>query len=160
RRVDSRTPIVVHTNATIGGFLPYRNPLLCRPMQRLFCTFPVGWPGVGLLLLRATVGVSLAVQSGVCLADLEHVTWTQWALGANALLTAAALLLGFLTPLAAGMAGAGGVGLALSLLPWAESSLVCRVPFVTVVVMSVAVILIGPGAYSLDARLFGRREIY
>lgn len=128
-------------------------------MQRLFGTFPGGWPGAGLVLLRATVGVSLAVQSGASIAGLEHVTWTQWALGANALLSGASLLLGFMTPVAGAMAGAGGVAVALSLFPWAEASLVCRVPIVTVVVMAAAVILLGPGAYSLDARRFGRREI-
>jgi len=128
-------------------------------MQRLFGTFPGGWPGVGLLLLRATVGVSLAVQSGASLAGSEHVTWTQWFVGANALLTGASLLVGFLTPVAGAMAGAGGVA-ALPQLLWAETSLVCRVPVVTDVVMAAAVILVGPGAYSLDARLFGRREIH
>jgi len=129
-------------------------------MQRLFSTFPGGWPGVGLLLLRATVGVSLAVLSGAALADHEHATGTQWALGAIALLTAASLLLGFLTPLAGVVAGSCGVAVALSLLPWAESNLICRVSVVSVVVMAADVILLGPGAYSLDARRFGRREIY
>jgi len=115
---------------------------------------------MGLLLLRATVGVSLGVQAGVYIADRERATWTLWVLGSISLLTGASLVLGFLTPLAGVMAGSGGVAAGLSLLPWAESSLVCRVPVVSIVVMAAAVILLGPGAYSLDARLFGRREIY
>jgi len=128
-------------------------------MQRLFSTFPGGWPGVGLMLLRVTVGVSLAVQSAVYIAGREHATWTLWVLGAVALVAGALLLLGFLTPLASAMAGSGCVAAGLALLPWAESSVVCRVSIVMVAVTAAAVILLGPGAYSLDARLFGRREI-
>ena len=32
-------------------------------------------------------------------------------------------------------------------------------PLVELVVLAVAIVLLGPGAFSLDARMFGRREI-
>jgi hypothetical protein len=45
------------------GFLGCRDPSQCSyhysGMQRLFSTFPSGWPGFGLLLLRLGVGIAL-----------------------------------------------------------------------------------------------------
>ncbi len=69
-------------------------------------------------------------------------------------------MIGLLTPIAAsllclvGLAATINSGLA-GYMPLFESS-VARVEFV---VMSAALICLGPGALSLDARLYGRREI-
>lgn len=47
--------------------------------------------------------------------------------------------------------------------PWLHPTvpeiLAARLPVVFVIVVSSAVVCLGPGAYSIDARLFGRREI-
>jgi uncharacterized membrane protein YphA (DoxX/SURF4 family) len=85
-----------------------------------------------------------------------------WARAAGLLLIAcgALLLVGLLTPFACIVVVLCGVGVPLSgfqatapHLFAAGSSLLLEV------VMTVALVLTGPGAYSLDARLFGRREI-
>ena len=128
-------------------------------MQRLFLSFPHGLPGVGLLLLRMAVGVSLVVYGGACLAGEERGRWALLA-GLLAILAGAALLIGFLTPLAALLAGLISIGMALSWPPPSTPNVFGDAPAtIFLIVMAVAVLLLGPGAYSLDARLFGRREI-
>ncbi len=70
------------------------------------------------------------------------------------------LLAGFLTPIAALVLGVGIAGIALSWLPPATRSLFdALVPALLAEVMCAAIALLGPGASSVDAHLFGRREI-
>jgi len=69
-----------------------------------------------------------------------------------------ALLIGFLTPLAS-VAAAFGY-LAISTIGIQASGLSDKSLVATLLaVMSIALLLLGPGAYSADARLFGRRYI-
>jgi len=70
------------------------------------------------------------------------------------------LLIGFLTPVAGALAALDALGLTLSWVPAPASNLFdAKLPTVLVVVVSAAIVFLGPGAISLDARLFGRREI-
>jgi uncharacterized membrane protein YphA (DoxX/SURF4 family) len=128
-------------------------------MQRLFSSFPHGLPGVGLLLLRAAVGLALGVQGEACLAGGEPWSWA-WMAGLLVIATGASLLIGCLTPVAGSLAGLVSAGLALYRLPPSIPDLLGGEPAkVFMVVMAAAVLLIGPGAFSLDARWFGRREV-
>jgi len=70
------------------------------------------------------------------------------------------LVIGFLTPLAGLLAGLCFLGIDLSGFPspfWGlhDTKLVAF----GMVIMATSVILLGPGAFSLDGYLFGRREI-
>jgi uncharacterized membrane protein YphA (DoxX/SURF4 family) len=122
--------------------------------------FPGGWPGVGLLLLRAAVGAVVAVQGAICLVEDANLKLWGWVIGVSAVVCGVSLLAGFLTPLASGLAGLGGVSVALSWIPAPDPNLFDdKLSIVFVVIMTVAIFLLGPGAFSLDARLFGRREI-
>jgi uncharacterized membrane protein YphA (DoxX/SURF4 family) len=65
-----------------------------------------------------------------------------------------------LTPFAASLAEIFSLGVALSWLPSSIPDVFGGAPAtVFMVVMAAAVLLLGPGAFSLDARWFGRREI-
>lgn len=124
----------------------------------MFSSFPRGWPGAGLLLLRAAVGLSLVVQGGACLAG--HPGRWAWAVGPLAVVTGAALLIGFLTPVAGAVAEILSLSVALSWLPSSLPDVFGGAPAtIFLVVMAATVLLLGPGAFSLDAWLFGRREI-
>jgi uncharacterized membrane protein YphA (DoxX/SURF4 family) len=123
-------------------------------------TFPGGWPGVGLLLLRAAVGVTVAIQGGIYLVEGLNLRLVAWMVGLLAIACGVSLLTGFLTPLASVLAGLSSASVALSWLPAPATNLFDdKLASFFVVIMVSAIFLIGPGAFSLDARMFGRREI-
>ncbi|HXZ79177.1 MAG TPA: hypothetical protein VEG30_04550 [Terriglobales bacterium] len=84
------------------------------------------------------------------------------ALGIAAAMIAAGvfLLVGFLTKAAAVIAAVAGVTGILGWLPGFHLGLLqTQMTAALVAVIEVAIICLGPGAISLDSRLFGRREI-
>jgi uncharacterized membrane protein YphA (DoxX/SURF4 family) len=129
-------------------------------LQRLFSTFPDGWPGVGLLLLRAAVGAAAVIQGGSYLVDSGNLTFWRCVVGLSATLAGASILLGFLTPVVGGLLAIVSAAVSLSWLPSPARNLFgTPVPTAFVAVLAAAVACLGPGALSVDARLFGRREI-
>jgi hypothetical protein len=118
-------------------------------VQRLFSMFPQGGPGVALLLLRISVAAIFMVNLTHCF----RVSSTPL-LSACFLLTSAitiSLSIGFLTPFLAVIACASALA-DLLVAPNLGSVL-----YVIALFDSAALALLGPGAYSLDARLFGLR---
>jgi len=110
--------------------------------------------------LRTAVGLTSVIQGGACLADRGNSAPGAWAVGLTAVASGALLLIGFLTPFAGILVGLGGIGVALSWLPAiAPNALDATLSVIFLVTMAIAIVLLGPGALSLDARLFGRREI-
>ena len=133
-----------------------RRPLL----QRLFPAFPGGWPGFALLLLRAAVALAVLVQGRFYLGDGANGAQVTWLLGSLALAAGVLLLIGLLTPIAGTVVGIGGIGIGFSLLPSCTPNLFnSMLPVVFGAIMLLAIIFLGPGAFSVDARMFGRREI-
>ena len=81
------------------------------------------------------------------------------AAGTLFLTSGAALLIGFLTPAFSILFGLGVI-FSLSIVSTPNCNhLWCKLPGIYAVVISVALAMFGAGAFSLDARLFGRREI-
>ena len=148
------------TTLCLGSFDSLRQIARRRTLQRFFCTFPSQWPGVGLLLLRAIVGATAVVQGGMCLADRSTLTLASLIAGFLSITSGAFLLIGFLTPLAGLMVGLGSAGVALSRFPSRTlNELDLRFAALFVAIVAVAIVFLGPGAFSLDSHLFGRREV-
>ena len=129
-------------------------------MQRLFSSFPEGWPGIGLIFLRLTVAVNAIICAiDALLGPNSHVI-SAWAIGSLAIVIGSAIFAGFLTPVASAVATVGYLmtGVAPSLMTEANNHISALTAF-NLAAISAALVLLGPGAFSLDARLFGRREI-
>ena len=115
-------------------------------MQRLFSMFPLGAPGAALFVLRLAVAATLLID-GTAHWTLVTSHWTL----IPVVLTAACVCLGLVTPFCA--------------------SLCCLMEFcalsvtggqdifhlVISILISAALAILGPGAYSVDALIFGRK---
>jgi uncharacterized membrane protein YphA (DoxX/SURF4 family) len=129
-------------------------------LQRTFSGFPTGYPGLALLLLRLVVGGAASSQGWLLITANHGAVNSSVVVALLAFVTGLALIIGLMTPIASVLLAAGDIlltvhAVVLAHLPMFESAM-ARLEFS---VMSVALILLGPGAFSLDARLYGRREI-
>jgi uncharacterized membrane protein YphA (DoxX/SURF4 family) len=131
-----------------------------KALRRLFSTFPDSWPGAALLLLRVIVGLSAIVQGFLYLSRGAKPTTGVIPFGVLLAISGICLVIGFLTPIVSILAGVGCVAGEISWFP-APITTLFDGPLVSLemIVMAVAIALLGPGAFALDARLFGRREI-
>jgi hypothetical protein len=126
-------------------------------VQKLFSMFPAGVPGVALVLLRLSVAAVLFVdQHGRLFAPMP--SW----LMLLALVVALALCCGCLTPFFAVVAGLlelveNTCPTSVPLLPLSAAG--CTPMVLVSLLVAAAVAMLGPGAYSFDARMFGRRVV-
>ena len=105
------------------------------------------------------VGVAAGIE-GAQLASIGPGAVLAWLASVAAIASGALLLIGFLTPATGAMAGLSTVVIATLLAPVPPSGLLLdHVALLFVISDAAAIVLLGPGAFSLDARLFGRREI-
>jgi putative oxidoreductase len=123
-------------------------------VQRLFSTFANGWPGIGLLLLRLLIAAAL-IHFGI-IGLRQESPFLILALQAVGMAAALFILLGLWTPAAGAVVAVVKIWIALSRYlfhsgdPW--------IPAIQAF-MGAALAMIGPGAWSVDARLFGRKHI-
>jgi putative oxidoreductase len=123
-------------------------------MQRLFSTFPNSWPGLGLLNLRVLAAVCLVFHRQSAFGGVAHSGDPLLGIASGAICMVGALLLfaGLLTPF---------VALVLGLVEVSQiffgTSFVADHAIQAAIALSIAVL--GPGAWSLDARLYGRKRI-
>ena len=126
----------------------------------MFSTFPDGWPGAGLLLLRAAAGAVLITQGTAYFSEKHQFGFLMLAVVAAMIAVGVLLLIGLLTRFVALVAAMIGLS---SVFSWFPRSSVGPLESPTTAVLSaviaIAVICLGAGALSIDARMFGRREI-
>jgi len=129
-------------------------------LHRLFSAFPAGPPGVGLLLLRAVVGITVAAQGILCLYSRGHLTVTMVVSAMLLLVSGISIVIGFMTRILCPLAGFACMGIALSWFPLPGWNLFdSKLIVAQMIAISAAIALLGPGAFSIDARLFGWKEI-
>jgi uncharacterized membrane protein YphA (DoxX/SURF4 family) len=126
-------------------------------LRRLYSSFPGSLPGAGLLLLRITVGVGLLIQASAWLIESQTSGNGMWSPGLLALVIGTSFILGFLTPLAGAVSALAGMAIRLLHPEWSSS--MTSLLGVNPLAMVIAITLLGPGAFSLDAYFFGRRRI-
>ena len=140
------TPTSFGASSRIWNFLR----LTWDSLRRLFTTFARGWPGAGLLLMRLVAGAALIAQGIKILWGEPHIE----AFILNLAATGAGLLLlvGLWTPF-------GGAIVAFIELWQALSQPVDLWTRILLGTLGAALAMIGPGAWSVDARLFGWKRI-
>jgi putative oxidoreductase len=118
-------------------------------LQRLFSTFADSWPGVGLLIQRLVIGIAL-IKNGIV--QLETPSASLMIPEIAGAFLGLFLFMGLWTPVAGALiaavelwivlAGGGDIWMTLIL-----------------AALGGTLAMIGPGAWSIDARLFGRKHI-
>jgi len=118
-------------------------------LQRLFTMFPSGWPGAGLLLMRLAAAIPLVIGTTPELFGTpQNALYARYiGIGVGSLLVA-----GLWTPAAGALQAiieiwfvfsrGGGTGVHFPL-----------------AALGVSLAMLGPGAWSVDALLFGRKRI-
>jgi uncharacterized membrane protein YphA (DoxX/SURF4 family) len=119
-------------------------------LQRLFSTFAGGWPGLGLFLQRLLTAAVLVHSAMAVLAQSQGISSA-----IPQVLTAIAgafLLAGFWTPVAGTVLAIVEVWVVFF---WAGDPLLPMI----LATLGATLAMLGPGAWSVDARLFGRKHI-
>ena len=122
-----------------GGFL-----------QRLFSMFPDGWPGRGLLLLRLVVGL-LLIHDGIA-GLMGAPRGESVALRVIGAIAGIFLLAGLWTPIAGALLTVTELWIALTGTDPIRSTILLAT-------VGIALAILGPGALSIDALLFGRKRL-
>ena len=125
-------------------------------MQRLYSTFARGWPGMGLLLLRLGTGIPLIYFAIGGLLGAESREPASLVLDGLGAVAGFLLIIGLWTPVV-------GTVVAVTQLWVLFSRLFSKHPYpflhFFLPLLGAALAMLGPGAWSIDARVFGRKRL-
>lgn len=138
-------------------------------MQKHYSTFPGGKLGIGLLMLRTTAGVATVFFGGIFMSRLGTLTAGQvsyfWHLVLGLLMISGSVFL-----ISGLMVHSISIMVAGCQLIAAYISLTVAAPLqderfgwtvlLLLAFITIALFFLGPGAYSIDARLYGRKRIF
>jgi len=119
-------------------------------VQRLFSMFPDGRPGAGLLILRVAVAVPLMLGGRPELREVPH-SWLQ-AIQFVTISVGTLLLAGLWTPVVGALQAM--IQLWIVIAQRSDASI-----HYLLAALGVSLVMLGPGAWSVDARLFGRKRL-
>ena len=119
-------------------------------LRRLFSTFAHGWPGAGLLLLRLVIAVALVYQVSVTL--LNGHTLESALTEILTAIVAILLLVGMWTPITGTLTAPIELR---NIFARADNPWMC----VLLGALGISIAMIGPGAWSVDARRYGWKRI-
>lgn len=120
-------------------------------MQRLFSTFAEGWPGAALLVQRVLISAITLFYGITHLLDPAGLATKLPFLVAS--VAALSLLLGLWTPVAGATISIVGIWVFFAVC--AGHSLTA----IIVAVLGATLAMIGPGIWSVDAKLYGRKHL-
>jgi uncharacterized membrane protein YphA (DoxX/SURF4 family) len=109
--------------------------------------FPTGLPGIALIAVRVTVAAMLLVDGS------PHAAPQSMGRAIGSLVAAFCLVFGILTPYAAGFAGC------MEFWRLCTRDNVDLFHLIAAIVVTLALGVLGPGAYSMDNKIFGRRLV-
>lgn len=137
-------------------------------MQRFFKTYPGGTPGIGLLILRSAAGLATIIYGVILLSRLDLVAHDQFSYVSHIVLSLILItggvffILGLMMPLVSITLAACELFAAVVRLALVNPLSGSRFGWIALLILSsiaLALAFLGPGAYSIDALLFGRRRI-
>lgn len=110
--------------------------------------------------MRVVVGATASAQGILYMSHSGNRTFAELFTSLTLAGCGTCLLVGFLTPVVSISVAVVSLGSTLSWLPMLAGDLFDgKLGSFEMIVMAAAIAALGPGAFSLDARLFGRREI-
>ena len=113
--------------------------------------FPNGWPGRGLLLLRIAACSFVIHQGAVQISESQHASAMSAICVASAV-AGALLLFGIWTPIVGSLLALLEIGMLVQGPSRSGDSILCAA-------IALAIAMLGPGVWSVDAALFGRRRL-
>jgi uncharacterized membrane protein YphA (DoxX/SURF4 family) len=138
-------------------------------LQKLYSTFPGGTPGIGLLILRTAAAIATGTYGGILLSRLETTINGQFSYISHLILSLILItgsvffILGLMTPFVSITLAVSELIAALVRLTLPNPLDGFRFTWIALLLLAsiaAALFFLGPGAFSIDARLFGRRQIF
>jgi uncharacterized membrane protein YphA (DoxX/SURF4 family) len=138
-------------------------------LQKFYSSFPGGTAGFGLLILRIAAGIATGVYGGIILTRLDPTVNSQFSYISHLILSLLLItgsiffILGLMMPFVSITLAVCEFGMAFNNLTSDNSLQDSKFSWVALFLLAsiaTALAFLGPGAFSIDARLFGRKRIF